>query len=179
MDAAELEFQNLAQNILKPYQKRAATESTQFLRWVLEHLYRLDVQDADDACVDKKQDKGVDGILVNDVLETIHVFQAKVRQKADSTLGDTDLKEFCGTLKQFETAETIQVLLDGQANTEFKEALVRERVREKVGAGYTVEGVFCCNISLNQDGVDFLKTAPELVVYDQQKIADEYVSPFK
>lgn len=175
MDAAELEFQNLAQNILKPYQKRAATESTQFLRWVLEHLYRLDIQDADDACVDKKQDKGVDGILVNDVLETIHVFQSKVRQKADSTLGDADLKEFCGTLKQFETAETIQVLLDGQANTEFKEALGRERVKEKVGAGYTVEGVFCCNISLNQDGKDFLKTAPELVVYDQQRIADEYV----
>lgn len=99
MDIEELAFTNLAQHILKPYQKRAATESSQFLRWFLEHLFRLDLQDADDACVDNKQDKGVDGLLVNDVLETVYIFQSKVRQKFSSTLGDTDLKEFCGTLK--------------------------------------------------------------------------------
>ncbi|NOD49828.1 MULTISPECIES: AIPR family protein [unclassified Ruegeria] len=175
MIAADLEFGNLTQTFLKPYQKRGATESTQFLRWVLENIYRLEPQDADDACVDKKQDKGVDGILVNDTLETVHVFQSKVRMKAGSKLGDTDLKEFCGTLKQFETPENIQVLLDGEANAELKGALVRERIKEKVAAGYSVEGVFCCNASLNQDGLDFLKSAGDLVVYDADRIASEFV----
>jgi hypothetical protein len=33
MQVEELEFQNLVQNLLKPYKKRAATESAQFLRW--------------------------------------------------------------------------------------------------------------------------------------------------
>lgn len=175
MDIEELAFTNLAQHILKPYQKRAATESSQFLRWFLEHLFRLDLQDADDACVDNKQDKGVDGLLVNDVLETVYIFQSKVRQKFSSTLGDTDLKEFCGTLKQFSSPEHIQYLLDGQANAELKASLTRERIKEKVGAGYAVEGVFCSNVCLNQDGYDFLKSAPELQVYDAQKIAAEFV----
>lgn len=99
MQIKDLEFQNLAQNLLKPYQKRAATESAQFLRWFLENIFRLETQDADDACVDNKQDKGVDGVLVNDTLEVVYVFQSKVRQKQGAKLGDTDLKEFSGTLK--------------------------------------------------------------------------------
>ena len=175
MHVIDLEFQNLTQNILKPYKKRSATETTQFLRWFLENIFRTEVQDADDACVDNKQDKGVDGILVNDVLEVVYVFQSKVRQKASSKLGDTDLKEFSGTLKQFASGDTVQALLDGQANAELKSALLRERVKEKIEAGYTLEGVFCCNAELNDDGTAYLTSAPEIAVYDGARIAGEYV----
>ena len=175
MQADDLEFQNLAQNLLKPYQKRAATESTQFLRWFLENIFRLEAQDADDACVDKKQDKGVDGILVNDVMEVVYVIQSKVRQKVGSKLGDTDLKEFSGTLKQFESGDTVQALLDGQANAELKAALLREQVKEKIKSGYTVEGVFCCNAELNDDGNAYIAAAPEIIVYDAARIAAEFV----
>lgn len=175
MQIKQLEFQNLAQNLLKPYQKRAATESTQFLRWFLENIFRLSAQDADDACVDKKQDKGVDGLLVNDVLEVVYVIQSKVRQKAGSKLGDTDLKEFSGTLKQFASGDTVQALLYGQANAELKSALLREQVKEKIEAGYTVEGVFCCNAELNDDGKAYIASAPEIAVYDAQRIAAEFV----
>ena len=175
MQVQDLEFQNLAQNLLKPYQKRAATTSAQFLRWFLENIFRLEPQDADDACVDKKQDKGIDGVLVNDVLEAVYVIQSKVRQKQGSKLGDTDLKEFSGTLKQFATADTVQALLDGQANAELKLALVRERVKEKIAAGYTVEGVFCCNAELNDDGKAYISAATDISVYDAVKIAAEFV----
>lgn len=175
MQINELEFQNLAQNLLKPYKKRSATESAQFLRWFLENIFRTEVQDADDACVDNKQDKGVDGILVNDALETVYVFQAKVRQKANSTLGDADLKEFCGTLKQFATGATVQALLDGQANAALKAALLRGGIKAKIEAGYTVEGVFCCNAELNADGKAYIALVPEISVYDAARIAAEFV----
>ena len=175
MQVKDLEFHNLAQNLLKPYQKRAATESTQFLRWFLENIFRLEAQDADDACVDKKQDKGVDGILVNDVLEVVYVIQSKVRQKSDSKLGDTDLKEFSGTLKQFESGDTVQALLAGQANAELKSALLREQVKDKIASGYTVEGVFCCNAELNDDGRAYIAVAPEISVYDAARIAADFV----
>ena len=175
MQVNDLKFQNLAQNLLKPYQKRAATESTQFLRWFLENIFRLESQDADDACVDKKQDKGVDGILVNDVLEVVYVIQSKLRQNANSKLGDTDLKEFSGTLKQFDSGDKVQALLDGQANAELKSALLREQVKQKIEAGYTVEGVFCCNAELNEDGRDYAAVAPEIAVYDAARIAAEFV----
>jgi hypothetical protein len=175
MKASDLTFQNLTMNILKPYQKRAPTESTQFLRWFLENIFRLEVQDADDACVDNKQDKGVDGLYVNNILETVYVFQSKIRQKENATLGDVDLKEFAGTLKQFESEAAVQALLDGKANNELKSALVRDQIKEKIAAGYTVEGVFCCNVSLNADGIAYLPLIPEISVYDASRIADEYV----
>jgi hypothetical protein len=175
MQVDELEFQNLAQNLLKPYQKRAATVSSQFLRWFLENIFRLEAQDADDACVDNKQDKGVDGIQVNDVLETVYIFQSKVRQKVHSKLGDTDLKEFYGTLNQFSSSDKVQILLDGTANLELKSAITRERVKEKIAAGYTIEGIFCCNVELNKDAKDFLSSTPDISVFDSNRISSEYV----
>ena len=175
MEINDLSFTNLTTNILKRYKKRAPTESAQFLRWFLENIFRQDSQEADDACVDKKQDKGIDGILVNDVVETVFIFQSKVKQSEKATLGDTDLKEFYGTLTQFSHSDSIQVLLDGAANAELKSALQRDRVKEKVQAGYQIEGVFCCNVSLNEDGKDYLITCPELTVSDAARICEEHI----
>lgn len=175
MKVSDLSYSTLTTDLLKLYEKRASTDSARFLRWFLENIYRQDPQDADDACVDKKQDKGVDGILVNDVIETVFIFQSKVRQNEKSTLGDTDLKEFWGTIAQFDTAETIQVILDGAANTELKSAILRHGVKAKVAAGYNVEGVFCTNIPVNQDGLDFLQTCPSIVAYDANRICSEFI----
>ena len=175
MNIKDLSYPNLTSEVLKPYEKRAATDSARFLRWFLEQIYRQDAQEADDACVDKKQDKGVDGILVNDVLETIYVFQSKVKQSEKATLGDTDLKEFWGTLSQFENPKNIQTILDGSANAELKSTIQRQRIKEKVAAGYTVEGVFCTNVSINNDGREYLTTCPELTVYDASRICVEYI----
>ena len=112
---------------------------------------------------------------MNDALEVVYIFQSKVRQKHGATLGDTDLKEFSGTLKQFSSAETVQALLDGQANSELKSALVHEQVKEKIEAGYTVEGVFCCNAELNDEGKDYVAIDGEISVFDAAKIATEFV----
>ena len=175
MELSDLSYSNLTNHLLSSYEKRAATDSARFLRWFLENIYRQDPQEADDACVDKKQDKGVDGILVNDVIETVFVFQSKVRQNEKATLGDTDLKDFVGTLTQFETEKSVQLILDGSANTELKSAIIRNRLKEKISAGYTVEGVFCTNTSINKDGLDFLKANPKIVTYDAKRICDEYI----
>jgi hypothetical protein len=176
MDIDDLKFAALTQNKLKPYVKRAPTESLQFLRWVLEHIFRQDPQDADDACVDAKQDKGVDGILVNDVLEEIYVFQAKIKQKDKATLGDTELKEFVGTLHQFSTADNVQALLDGKANDDLKAAIVRSEIKDKVARGYIVEGVFCTNIPMNDDGAAYADSLDNISVYDADRISSEYVN---
>jgi hypothetical protein len=176
MELNDLNFASLTHNQLKPYVKRAPTESLQFLRWVLEHIFRQDAQDADDACVDAKQDKGVDGILVNDVLEEIYIFQSKIKQKDKATLGDTELKEFVGTLNQFSTPENIQALLDGTANDAVKSALIRNEIKDKVSRGYLVEGVFCTNIPINKDGEAYADTLENVSVYDANRICSDYVN---
>ena len=47
------------------------TESQAFLVWFLENYFRLDEVDANDAVCDGPDDKGIDGIYVDNNLETI------------------------------------------------------------------------------------------------------------
>lgn len=175
MQLDDLKFQTLTQKYLKPYAKRSPTETMQFLKWILENIFRLDAQDADDACVDQKQDKGVDALLANDTLETIYIFQSKFKNSDKATLGDTDLKEFTGTLAQFQTAECIDTLLAGKAHEGLKATIRRLGLKEKIEAGYSVEGVFCTNASLNSEGIDYLKNVHDITVYDAHKIVADFV----
>lgn len=175
MQLDDLKFQTLTQKYLKPYAKRSPTETMQFLKWILENIFRLDAQDADDACVDQKQDKGVDALLANDTLETIYIFQSKFKNSDKATLGDTDLKEFTGTLAQFQSAECIDTLLAGKAHEGLKAAIRRLGLKEKIEAGYSVEGVFCTNASLNSEGIDYLKNVDDITVYDAHKIVADFV----
>ncbi len=77
MTPDDLEFGSLNKSYLKKYEKRAPDDSARFLRWCLENIFRLDQQDADDACVDGQQDKGIDGIISSNTEESIRIFQSK------------------------------------------------------------------------------------------------------
>ena len=128
MKASDLQFSNLQTRILLNYSDRAHTVSAQFLRWFMEEIFRLESQDADDACVDSQLDKGIDGIFVSEQAEEIYLFQSKVRQKMTAKLGDKDLKEFAGSLDQFSTAGGIRKLLDGNASNELKNCILEEQI---------------------------------------------------
>ena len=117
----------------------------------------------------------MDGILVNDVMEEIYIFQAKVKQKERATLGDTELKEFLGTLNQFSSPDNIQALLDGKANDALKAAISRNEIKDNISCGYSVDGVFCTNVPLNDDGNSFANTLDNFSVYDASRICTEYV----
>lgn len=101
MKFTNLNYNDFSSHELKPYEQRAPDFSGRFIRWFLEHIYRLDKSDADDACVDAKHDKGVDAIYIDDVSETVYIIQSKTKTKDNSEFGDTELKEFYGTLQQF------------------------------------------------------------------------------
>lgn len=103
-------------DLFKEYIDPKRSDSAAFLIWYLENYYRLDPLEAVDSVCDQRGDKGVDGIFVNDNDQTITVFQSRISQSADTTIGDTSLKEFFGTLKQFETSESIQALIAAAGN---------------------------------------------------------------
>ena len=108
-------------------------------------------------------------------MESIYLLQSKVRQKKTAMLGDTDLKEFRGSLTQFGTVDNLNVLLEGDAHPQLKATIVREKLQEKLESGYSIEGVFLCNVPANKAARNYLKTCPEIVVYDSKRIASEYV----
>jgi hypothetical protein len=96
MKEADLEYGSLVK-LIQPYQSKGRSESATFLNWFLEQIYRLDNVAADDAICDEFNDKGIDGVYVDEINEEIHIFQARIRKKAGGTIGDNDLKTFTGS----------------------------------------------------------------------------------
>lgn len=93
------------------------SESRQFLAWFLEHFYRLEGSEIDDCICDGNYDKGIDGVYVNEQLARIDVFQSRI-VKGDKTQGDVGLKEFRGTLSQFQNESSVKNMLRTTKNLE-------------------------------------------------------------
>lgn len=160
---------------LQPYEQRAPDFSGRFIRWFLENIYRLDKIDADDACVDATHDKGVDAIYVDDVAETVYIIQAKTKTKNNAEFGDTDIKEFYGTLQQFDSEKKVNEVFAETKNDKLKQTIARTSLAAKVASGYEVLGVFISNARANDDAKAILSKIPKIELYDAIAIANEYV----
>lgn len=175
MKVTDLNYNAFSTHQLKYYEKRAPDFSGRFIRWFLEHIYRLERNDADDACVDAKHDKGVDAIYVDDVSETVFIIQAKTRTKDDAEFGDTDLKEFHGTLQQFDSKQKIDEVFAETKNEKLKQTIVRTGLAKKVESGYDVRGVFISNARANSDAKAILTKLPKIELFDADAIAHDFV----
>lgn len=175
MKAINLNHNAFSQRELKPYEKRAPDFSGRFVRWFLENIYRLDEIDADDACVDAKHDKGVDAIYVDDVSETVYIMQAKTKTKDNSEFGDTEIKEFYGTLQQFDSKKKIDDVYSETRNERLKQTIERTHLASKVDSGYDVLGVFISNARANDDAKAILAKLPKIELFDAEAIATDYV----
>lgn len=160
---------------LKSYEKRAPDFSGRFVRWFLENIYRMEEIDADDACVDAKYDKGVDAIYVDDVSESVFIIQAKTKTKDNAEFGDTEIKEFFGTLQQFDSKNKIEEILSETKNDKLKQTILRTGLAAKVDSGYDVLGVFISNARANEDAKTILAKLTKIELYDAIAIANDYV----
>src|SRR5438552_310978 len=97
--------------LIQDYIAPKRTESASFLMWYLEKYYRLDPNEAVDSVCDQNGDKGVDGIFLNEGDGAIDVFQSRISQSPATTIGDTALKEFFGTLSQFKDGASLDNLI--------------------------------------------------------------------
>lgn len=160
---------------LGPYLAPKRTESASFLIWYLENYYRLDPLDAVDSVCDQHGDKGVDGIYVNENENTIDVFQSKISQRSGRTVGDTALKEFHGTLSQFENAATIENLVNTAGEAEVVRLIKRLDLISKVD-DYELRGVFISNVDIDPNGEAYLNANPLITFVGKQKLTDTYIS---
>ncbi|WP_306046264.1 AIPR family protein [Nioella sp. MMSF_3534] len=174
MKSEELEYAALLP-ILSRYSPKGRTESANFLNWFLENIYRLDETTADDCICDKENDKGIDGIYVDDNASEILFFQAKISQKANRTLGDKVIKEFLGSLQQFETSEKIEIILLGQANDDLKRILTRNNVAGLIEKGYSVKGIFLCNSERDDNTLEIEKVIENISIFCASDIAESFV----
>lgn len=161
--------------LIAPYAHKGRSESASFLNWFLENVYRLGDVEADDAICDEHNDKGIDGIFVDNTSQEIHFFQSKVTQKDGRTIGDTDLKSFIGALDQFRTADSIEKLLEGNANEDLKKIIKRERLAQLTQDGYTIRPVYVGNLTKDGNTEEYLEHQPDFEIYDINRIVLEHI----
>ena len=150
------------------------SESASFLTWYLENYYRLDTQEAIDSVCDQRGDKGIDGILVDDHLQIIHVFQASLSQK-NTTVGDVSLKEFAGTLLQLSDSQSTCDLIDSAGKAQVAALLRRLNIVDKV-TDYELRGEFLSNVNLDMNGESFLQQTPNISFAGRKVLTSTYIS---
>lgn len=153
------------------------TESASFLIWYLECYYRLDTLEAVDCVCDQRGDKGIDGIYLNEDTNTIDIFQSKISQNTNRTLGDAPLREFRGTLSQFESKESLQNLVDTAGGAEVSNLISRLNLVEKLST-YTIRGVFLINVDADANATAFLSgdSPININVIGKKELEDTYIS---
>jgi hypothetical protein len=164
--------------ILKLFGRHAVkggTESRAFLAWFLENYYRLEDTETYDSVCDGRNDKGIDGIYVNEQLQQIDIFQVTIAQAAAKTLGDTKLKEFSGTIAQFADRAKADKILK-TANKELQAIAKREDLLKRIEENYEVRGVFVTNANVDTNGTMYLSTQPNLILYDGLRLKNEFVT---
>lgn len=169
-------FDRRLRDEVRRFVTRDRGESSAFLIWFLVNYFRLDEQNAIDSVCDSRNDRGIDGIYVDNEEETIYLFQSKYSPNLDSTQGDNDLRKFVGAKEWFRSSATIDTMLAGVVSPELKSVITRLHVREKIDTGYSIELHFVTN-KLFEAGVarPYLNANREyLTGYDGNDIFDRY-----
>jgi hypothetical protein len=161
--------------LLAAHAMKQRTESRQFLAWFLENYYRLDEIDVEDCICDGTDDKGIDAICVNENLAQIDIFQSRLATKR-TELGDTDLREFFGALVQMSSSESVSLVASSTKNKELSDLIGDKEIGKKVDEGYKVRGVFLTNMKRNKDAILYLRSAPDLILYDEPELQKHYVA---
>lgn len=162
-------------DLIKDHLDPKRTESASFLIWYLENYYRLEAQEAIDAVCDQKGDKGVDGIYVNEANGTIDIFQTKISQRTGRTVGDTSLKEFFGTLSQFDSKSSIQNLIDTGGNAQVV-GLINRLQLLNIYDQYKVRGIFISNVEMDNNGESYLAASPNIEFIGKGILESTFIS---
>ena len=174
----DLTYSNL-QHLIAPYLGDARTESRAFLSWFIANIYRLESTQAEDCVCDGSDDKGVDGIYVDNENNRIDIFQAKTSTNDDRTMEDTTLKDLVGTLAQFESKDSIESLKSSTRNDELRHRLEDDKIAELISQGWAVRGVLVTNSHMDDSAKSYLalQDSTKLTVYDRGAIQASYISP--
>lgn len=163
-------------NLFREHIDPQRSESASFLIWYLENYYRLDSLEATDSVCDQRGDKGVDGIFVNDNALTITVFQSRILQNSVATIGDSSLREFSGTLKQFESSESIRGLISSAGSAQVAALARRLDLENKINT-HELRGEFLSNVNIDSNGQAFLKTTSGNIAFvGRERLLNTYIS---
>ncbi len=154
------------------------THSKTLLRWFLFNVFRLDEIACVDAICDKENDKGIDGVWVDEDSEEIFLFQSVYTEKEDKGLGDKEPKLFVASAEWFSTPENIPTLMSSHANDELKNLTEKLDIEAKLRADYPVRLVFVTTRVRDHNTKDYLRIVnakgKKLDVWDRQRLLGQF-----
>lgn len=162
-------------NEISPFLAAGRSESASFLAWYFFNYLRLDEIESVDCVCDQRGDKGVDGIYLNRDAEQIEVYQSKIFQRPGSTIGDSGLREFQGTLSQFATAESLQNLIDTASNSAVAQLAKRLNLTKYI-EDFKVVGFFIANSEIDSNGSAFLSHAHNIAFIGKAQLESTFIS---
>jgi hypothetical protein len=151
---------------------KTRTESSAFLFWFLENFFRLEKQEAEDCICDQPNDKGIDGIYVDDEDEIIFLFQSKFSPQDQQKQGDNDLRNFIGARQWFVDEVSVKNLLKSTASKELKSLVEGTALVEKTR--YKLVSVFVTNKFFNPHAQEYIKVVANLDAYDANSLFEKY-----
>ena len=159
-----------------PYLIGDRTESSAMLAWFLEHVWREEPEEVEDALCDGGNDKGIDAIVIDEDAREITVFQAKRRRSADRAQGDSDLKQFRGIAPYFRGPDGIDDLLSAAPNDDLRKLVERRRLREHLDDEdpWAINLVFVTNAELDRSATAYQTATreeiPALRIWDRDQL---------
>lgn len=163
-DLTKKQFKDRVKNEVSFYDGNGRDRSANFLVWFLKNYFRLDEDYILDIVCDHSNDKGIDGIYVDDEINEIFLFQSKYRKNFSKGEGDGDLRKFVGSGKWL-TAENVQKLANSRASRELKDLVSRYDVFDKLSEGYSVKSVFVTTGTFDSSARDYIKATNDKVNY--------------
>jgi hypothetical protein len=170
----DLNYGNLAGEILPNYSFSGRTESASFLAWFLENIVRLDDVNASDSICDGPSDRGVDAIYIDNDNNEIVFLQAKVRQNDVKQVGDQPIRDFAGSVAQFQTPELVEKAIEENPNSELAKLLLRNDVAERLRENYAIRPWFVTNGTVDVNGMR-AAAATEILIFDRVAISERFV----
>ncbi|CAM3691365.1 AIPR family protein [Litorimonas haliclonae] len=174
MKKTDLEFVHLKRRLEDEVNDGKPTHK-KFLRWFLLYVLGIDETAADDAICDGPNDKGIDGIFVDDDNEDIIFMQSKVKERSKSKIGDKFIREFHGSYSHLNTSKTIKKFMEGTPNQDLAKLINDKKIGELIDRGYTVKSMFITNSELNTVGKEQVALHPEMQIFDGERIAEQYL----
>ena len=157
------------------YKTSTRKERASLLVWFLINYFRLDEDTAVDLVCDSDNDKGIDGIFVDDQTEEAYIFQSKNSPTPCNSQGDNDLRNFKGARAWFDSPSNVQHLDQSTASQELKSLVTRLEIFDKLARGYKLYMVFVTNKRFNTEANDYLKVlGDEIEAWDIDRLYSQY-----
>jgi hypothetical protein len=171
------DFKEFLQSMLKGKDPEV-TESRTLLKWFLFNVFNLDEMQADEAIVDKKYDKGIDGVWPDEDTNEVYLFSCVFTDRIQKDLGDKDLREFVGSVEWFSSAESVRKLLVSNAHLGLKAAVTQNSLVEKLEEGWEVRLVFVTTKVIDHNSAEYQDAMAankrELEIWDRTRLVSHF-----